>query len=256
MLFISWISTGKHTNSHLIARVCDNSIEIANHSPGAIILRFQVSLILPNTAFEAEVVASELLFPVTQLGGTEESRQSIKLLWEAGVDRARRSTGSLVEIQMEAEAMSKELEGRETRPILLPNEKKTCSCEESYTRAPGQIDDKTSLLQDGEMSYAREPKFGSESDLEECAEYSASHPEDMSFTIGLVVGLNLSRKKVSSADDLQLAVDSNFLSTLSETTESLDSKCGSSFRLDAGSARQETHREISRGDIISICSLD
>lgn len=178
-------------------------------------------------------------------GGTEKSRQSIKQLWEAGVDRARRSTGSLVEIQMEAETTRKVLERSETRPILLPNEKTTCSYEGSYTQSPGQIDDKENLLQDSEtMSCAKEPGFGSESDLEKCVEYCASPTEDRSFASGLLLGLSITIKKVPQSDDFQVDVPSDSLSTLSET-------CDYDCRLYSTSARQEK-----RIDTISLCSLD
>lgn len=189
-------------------------------------------------------------------GGTEESRQLIRQLWEAGVNRARTSPGSLVEIQMEAETMSKRLEAR---PIPLPNEKKTCSCEGSCAQSPGQIDDKASLLQDSEtISYTSKLESGSKIDLDTSFECSGGPPEDRSFTIGLVVGLTLSRKKVARTDNLQADLTSDSLSTPPETTdsESLDGSCICNYHLDPASARQEKHKELSRSDAISICSLD
>lgn len=190
-------------------------------------------------------------------GGNEESRKLIRQLWEAGVVRARRSTGSLVKIQMEAWTMGKELEAR---PIPLPNERKTCCCEGSCAQSPGKIDDKASLKDSETISYTSKLELGSKIDLDTSFKYSGSPPEDRSFTIGLVVGLTLSRKKVARTDNLQADLTLDSLSTPSETmdSESLDGNYRDiyNYPLDPTSAGQEKHKELSRSDTISICSLD
>lgn len=190
---------------------------------------------------------------MTETESTEESRNTVKHLWQKGISRARRFTGSLIKIQVDAEMTREALEYPESRPLLVTCENVDGSYEGQYTQCPWQTDVQTDSKSD---TYARgEPELGTESILDqlESVKYFNNPLDEKSFATGLVVGLDLSMKNVPPTDALWKIVPSDTESSLSDATVS---KCTCNCHLASGLVGQEKRKRASRSDVISICDLD
>lgn len=190
---------------------------------------------------------------MTETESTEESRNTVKHLWQKGISRARRFTGSLIKIQVDAEMTREALEYPESQPLLVICEKMDSSYEEPYIRYPLHNDVQT----DSEfVPYARgEPGLGTESDLNqlESVEFSNNPLDERSFTTGLVVGLSFSVKNCPPVDSLQEIAPSDSVSSLSDATLS---NCTCNCHLASGLVGQEKCGRVFRSDDIFICGLD